>query len=50
MNGTISKIEKNKTIIIAEDDSIITVNTLFLPIRLREGDTVELEDGRILMH
>lgn len=48
-NGKITKIEKDLTTIVTDDFRVIQTHTLFLPIRFKEGDNVELEGDRIVL-
>lgn len=48
-NGRIAKIEKDFTTIVTNDLRVIKTSTLFLPVKFREGDTVELEGDRIVL-
>lgn len=48
-NGRITKIEKDLTTIVTDDFRVIQSSTLFLPVRFREGDRVELEGDRIIL-
>jgi hypothetical protein len=47
--GRISKIDKDLTTIITDDYEVVQVNSLFLPLKLKKGDYVELQDNRIVM-
>jgi hypothetical protein len=49
MQGRITNIGSKTTIIITEENTIVLVNSLFLPIKFKQGDIVELEDNRIIL-
>lgn len=49
MIGKITNIGEEITTIFTEDNQIVEVNSLFLPIKFKTGDSVELEDNRIVL-
>jgi hypothetical protein len=44
MIGKITRIGKDVTTIFTEDNKVVEVNSLFLPVKYKLGDSVELED------
>lgn len=49
MYGRIAKIDVETTTIFTEENKIIRVNSLFLPLKLKTGDVVEIEEDRIVL-
>lgn len=49
MTGTIVKINDDKTTILTEENNVIEMNSLFLPVKLGAGDHVELQDNKIVL-
>jgi hypothetical protein len=49
MYGRITNIGEEATTILTEENRVIVVNSLFLPVRLKSGDTVELDDDKIVL-
>lgn len=49
MHGWILKMENDITTIITEDNSFLLLNTLFIPVNLKSGDPVEIEDNKIVL-
>lgn len=49
MQGTILNIENDTTTILVENHYTIEINTQFLPLKFKTGDTVELENNRIVL-
>lgn len=43
------KIESNITSILTSDNQLVEVKTPFLPINLKAGDSVELQNGKIVI-
>lgn len=49
MYGRITKIDDEFTTILSEENKIIMVNSLFLPVQLRSGDIVEIDEDKIVL-
>lgn len=49
MQGTILNIENDTTTILVENHYTIEINTQFLPLKFKTGDTVELENNKIVL-
>ena len=49
MYGRIAKIDVETTTILTEENRIIRMSTLFLPLKLKSGDIVEIEEDRIVL-
>jgi hypothetical protein len=49
MIGKITRIGKEITTIFTESNQVIEVNSLFLPLKFKQGDSVELEENRIVL-
>lgn len=49
MYGRITSIGDEATTILTEKNRVIVINSLFLPVQLRSGDIVEIEEDRILL-
>lgn len=49
MQGTILNIGNDTTTILVEKHHTIEINTQFLPLKFKTGDTVELEDNKIVL-
>jgi hypothetical protein len=49
MIGKITRIGKDVTTIFTEDNKVVEVNSLFLPVKYKLGDSVELEENRIVL-
>jgi hypothetical protein len=49
MNGMIAKVNDDKTTILTEDNRVIEMNSLFLPVKYNTGDWVELEEDKIVL-
>jgi hypothetical protein len=49
MYGRITNIGEEATTILTEENRVIVVNSLFLPVQLKSGDTVELDEDKIVL-
>lgn len=49
MYGKIAKIGEEITTIMTEENDVIEMNSLFMPVMFKTGDTVEIEDGKIVL-
>lgn len=49
MYGRIAKIDVETTTILTEENRIIKMNSLFMPLMLKLGDIVEIQDDRIVL-
>lgn len=49
MTGIIMKINDDKTTILTEENDIVEMNSLFLPLKLNTGDHVEIQDNKIVL-
>lgn len=49
MQGRITDIGEESTTILTEENKVILVNSMFLPIRFKSGDMVELEGDKIVL-
>lgn len=47
--GRITKVEKDITTIVTDEYRVIQMSTLFLPVKLSQGDRVELDGDRIVL-
>lgn len=49
MYGKITNIGEETTTILTEENRVIEVNSLFLPLQFKSGDMVELEEDKIVL-
>ncbi|MDF2673742.1 MAG: hypothetical protein K0R09_2007 [Clostridiales bacterium] len=49
MYGRITSIGEEATTILTEENRVIKVNSLFLPLQFKSGDMVELEEDKIVL-
>lgn len=49
MYGRITNIGEEATTILTEENKVIVISSLFLPIQFKSGDMVELEEDKIVL-
>lgn len=49
MTGVILKIDDNIATVLTEDNRLIEINPLFLPLKFKTGDSVELEGEKLVL-
>lgn len=49
MYGRIAKIGEESTTIMTDENDVIVVDSLFMPISFKTGDLVEIEGGKIVL-
>lgn len=49
MYGRITRIDEESTTILTEENKVIVVSSLFLPLRYKLGDIVEIDSDKIVL-
>ncbi|TDT58401.1 hypothetical protein [Fonticella tunisiensis] len=49
MTGVVIKMEEDITTILTDDNRLLEVNSLFLPVKLGTGDRVEIDGNKIVL-